>query len=59
MSTISFLRDFELKDAKQVAALVDALERSKAQPKREVKLSQPVREVRGEELAALLPKIKW
>ena len=49
MSTISFLRDFELKDAKQVAALVDALERSKAQPKREVKLSQPVCEVRGEE----------
>ena len=59
MSTSSFLRDIELKDKKKVAALVDALERSKSQPKREVKLSRPVREVRGEELITLLPKIKW
>ena len=59
MSTMSFLRKMTFKKARQVSALVKALERSEREPKREVKYNRPVREVRGEQVKDLLAETQW
>lgn len=59
MSTMSFLRKMKIKNPRQAEKLVDALERSENEPKREVKFSRPVREVRGEQVKELLAKAEW
>lgn len=59
MSAMSFLRNVNIKGSKKVAALVNALEKSAAEPKREVKFSRPVIEVRGDDVKKLLDKVKW
>lgn len=59
MSTMSFLRKMKFANPKQIAALVNALEQSEREPKREVKFSRPVREVRGEQVKNLLAQAKW
>lgn len=59
MSTMSFLRNVNIKKPKKVAALVGALEKSSQEPEREVKIDRPVREVRGEDVKKFMDKIKW
>lgn len=59
MSTMSFLRNVNIKTPKKIKKLVDALEKSAAETQREVKFSRPVREPNGEELKKILDKVKW
>ena len=59
MSTMSFLRNVNIKKPEKVAALIGALEKSAQEPEREVKIDHSVREVRGEEVKKFMDKIKW
>lgn len=59
MSTMSFLRNVNIKRRKKVATLIGALEKSTQEPEREVKIDRSVREVRGEEVKKFMDKIKW
>lgn len=61
MSTMSFLRNITIKKPRQAEKLARALEQAEAaaELKHEVKMSRPVREVRGDEVKNFLKKVKW
>ena len=61
MSTMSFLRNVTIKTPKRAKKLAQTLEQAEASAelKYEVKMSRPVREVKGEDVENFLKKIKW
>lgn len=59
MSTMSLLRNIDIKNRRKATALVEALERAEREPPRRVEISRPVDEVRPKDAKNFLAKVKW
>lgn len=59
MATKSFFKNVNVKTAKQARDLVNALEKAEKIRGEEVKMSRPVIEVKREQMADFISKIRW
>lgn len=59
MSTMSLLRNIDIKSRRKATALVEALERSEREKPHRVEISRPVNEVSVEQAKEFLAKVKW